>query len=220
MNAALPAEPLAGGLQHDALAGRHLAQAGDLLARHHAGIGMRQQPGLAQHQRAHRGEIGDRRFVAERLQCVARRLVSQLRLVAQREQRLGATGGRAGAGDGEHLVGREVDRLARARHLRERAVVTDVAAEFGERNENLARIGNQPAMRGIAQGRGFCYQFGQRRVEPLPYRLPTGRRHGLSSPPAEGRNVVAGRALPSPVSSRMVSHRRQQCNAKKDATKC
>jgi len=23
-------------------------------------------------------------------------------------------------------------------------------------------------MRGIAQGRGFCYQFGQRRVEPLP----------------------------------------------------
>ena len=105
VNAALPAEPLAGGLQHDALAGRHLAQAGDLLARHHAGIGVRQQSGLAQHQRAHRGEIGDRRFVAERLQCVARGLVSQLGLVAQREQRFGTTCGRTGARDGEHLVG-------------------------------------------------------------------------------------------------------------------
>ncbi len=76
VNAALPAEPLAGGLQHDALTGRHLAQAGDLLARHNAGIGMRQQPGLAQHERAHRGQIGNRRFVTERLQRVARGLVS------------------------------------------------------------------------------------------------------------------------------------------------
>ena len=105
VNAALPAEPLAGRLQHDALTGRHLPQAGDLLARHHAGIGMRQQSGLAQHKRAHRSQIGNRGFVAERLQCVARGLVSQLRLVAQREQRFGATCGRAGARDGEHLVG-------------------------------------------------------------------------------------------------------------------
>jgi len=49
VNATLPAEPLAGGLQHNSLAGRHLTQAGDLLACHHAGIGMRQQSGLAQH---------------------------------------------------------------------------------------------------------------------------------------------------------------------------
>ena len=81
-------------------------------------------------------------------------------------------------------------------------------------------VPHRPAVRGIAQGRGFCYQFGQWRVEPLPYRLPTGRRHGLSSPPAQGRNGRRGTRLPSPVSSRMVSHRRQQCNAKKDTTKC
>ena len=42
--------------------------------------------------------------MAERLQCVARGLVSQLGLVAQREQRLGATCGRTGARDGEYLV--------------------------------------------------------------------------------------------------------------------
>ena len=105
VNAALPAEPLAGGLQHDSLAGSDLAQAGDLLAGHYAGIGMRQQSGLAQYQRAHRGEIGDRGFVAEHLQCVARGLVSQLGLVAQRKQRFGATCGRTGARNGEYLVG-------------------------------------------------------------------------------------------------------------------
>ena len=105
VDATTVAEPLAGRLQHDALAGRHLAQACDLLARHHAGIGMRQQSSLAQDKRAHRGQIGDRGFVTERLQCVARGLVSQLGLVAQREQRLGAPCGCAGAGDGEHLVG-------------------------------------------------------------------------------------------------------------------
>ena len=36
-----------------------------LVAAHHAGIEMRQQPGLLQHQRGHLGEIGQRRVVAE-----------------------------------------------------------------------------------------------------------------------------------------------------------
>jgi hypothetical protein len=105
VNAALPAEPLAGGLEHDALAGRHLAQGGDLFARHHARIGMGQQSGLAQHKRAHCGQIRDRRFVTEGLQRVAGGLVSQLGLVAQREQRFSAACGRASACDGDDLVG-------------------------------------------------------------------------------------------------------------------
>ena len=78
---------------------RDLAQRRDLLARHDAGIGVRQQAGLAQHQRAHRGEIGDRRLVAERVERLARRAVAQLGLVAEREQRLVAAGRLAGAGD-------------------------------------------------------------------------------------------------------------------------
>jgi hypothetical protein len=65
--------------------------------------------------------------------------------------------------------------------------MTDVAAEFGKRNEDLARVGDQPAVRGIAQGRGFCYQFGQWRVEPQPPLLSTGYRHEPSFLPAEGR---------------------------------
>ena len=65
---------------------------------------MRQQPGLAQHQRAHRLEVADGRFVSERVQCLPGGAVAQLRLVAKREQRLRAAGGGPGAGDGEHLV--------------------------------------------------------------------------------------------------------------------
>ena len=51
--------------------------------------------------------------MAERRKCLARGAVAQLGLVAEREQRLGAAGGCAGAGDGEHLLGREVGGPAR-----------------------------------------------------------------------------------------------------------
>ena len=137
--------------------------AGDLLARHDAGIGVRQQAGLAQHQAAHRGEILDGGGVAQRRQRIARRLVAQLRLVAQGEQRLGAARRLAGAGDGEHLVGRQVGRLAGPRPLGEGAVVADVAAQVGQRNEDLARIRDQPAVAAIAQSRRVRHQPGKLR---------------------------------------------------------
>ena len=57
MHAARLAQPLAAQFQHDAHAGRHLAQRRDLVARHHAGIDVRQQPGLLQHQRAHLAQV-------------------------------------------------------------------------------------------------------------------------------------------------------------------
>ena len=57
----------------------------------------------------------------------------------------------------------------------------------------------------------------QRCFEPLPRRLSTGRRHNPSSPPVEGR-ICCGNSLPPPASGRMVSHRREQCNAGKDTT--
>ncbi len=138
MHAALFAQPLAGRFQHDALAGGNRAQAHDLLARHDAGIGVRQQAGLAQHEAAHGREILDRGLVAERRQRLTRRGVAQLGLIAQGEQRLGAARRGAGAGNGEDLVRREIGRLASLRPLRESAVVADVAAEVGQRNEDLA----------------------------------------------------------------------------------
>ena len=73
----------------------------------------------------------------------ARRAVAQLRLVAEREQRLLAAGRCAGARDRQHLVEREIGALALARRLREGAVVADVAAELRQRDEDLARIGDE-----------------------------------------------------------------------------
>jgi hypothetical protein len=72
-------------------------------------------------------------------------------------------------------------------------------------------------MRGIAQGRGFCYEFGQRRVEPLLRRLSIGRRHDPSSPPAEGRMsspdaLAAARQRPHGVASTRAMQCKEGCN--------
>src|SRR4030088_2261320 len=79
--------------------------------------------------------------------------------------------------------------------------MTDVAAEVGERNEDPARGGDHPGVRGIAQARGFCYQFGQRRVEPLPRHLSTGRCHRSVVSARRGSHVVAGRACRHPLAA-------------------
>ena len=94
MHAAWLAQPLAAGFQHDAHAGGDFAQRGNLLARHDAGIDVRQQAGFLQHQRAHLAQVLDRRLVAQLRQSLARRAVTQFRLVAEGEQRLGAAGRR------------------------------------------------------------------------------------------------------------------------------
>jgi len=96
--------------------------------------------------------------MAERLELLACRAVAQLRLVAQGEQRLVAARLGAGAGDGEDLVAGQIDPLAAARRLGEGAVVTDVAAQLGERDEDLARIRHQPAMPDVAQRGGHPHQ--------------------------------------------------------------
>jgi hypothetical protein len=76
---------------------------------------------------------------------------------------------------------------------------------------------DQPVVRGIAQGRGFCYQSGQRRVEPPPRRLSAGRRHDPSPPPAEGRMssrdaLAATRWRPHGVAStRAMQEGRNKC---------
>ena len=151
MHAARFAQPRAERLQHDALAGRYRPQPSHLGPAHDSGIGVRQQSGLAQHQRAHRPQIIDGGFVPERGQLVAGRAVAQLRLVAEREQRLRAAGGRSGAGDGEHLVRGQIGRSSRAGPLGKGAVMADVPAKMGERDEHLARVGDMAAMPLVAQ---------------------------------------------------------------------
>ena len=76
---------------------------------------------------------------AERRELVSRDPIAKLGLVPEREERLVAAGGRTRARDGEHLLPGEV-RLAAHGRTRECAVVADVPAELGQRDEDLGRI--------------------------------------------------------------------------------
>jgi hypothetical protein len=121
---------------------------------------VRQQPGLVEHSLGGAAEILDRRRATQRPQLLARGAVAKLRLIAQREQRFATAGGGAGARQLEHLVQRHVGALAAPRRTRERAVVADVAAELGQRDEQLWRerdqaLAAQPArLRQQLVGRG------------------------------------------------------------------
>ena len=155
MRAAAIPQPLRGAFQHDPLRGRDLAQRIEISAGHHPGVQMRQQPGLAQYQPRHLGEVGQRRFVTEPRQSLAGRGVAQFGLVAQGEQSLVAAGRRTGAGDRQHLLGIEIDRLAGTRRVGEGAVMAHIAAQLGQRDKHLWRIRDEIAVADVAQsGRG------------------------------------------------------------------
>ncbi len=111
-----------------------------------------------QYQFRHLGEIGEGRVMAEPSQVLARRGIAQFGLVAQCEQRLMAAGAGTGAGDRQHLVGVEIGGLAATRRMGEGAVMADVAAQLGQRDEDLARIGHEAAMPLIAQSRCDLHQ--------------------------------------------------------------
>ena len=55
-----------------------------------------------------------------------------------------AAGRRAGARDRQHLVERHEGARAAPRRPGERAVAADVAAEHGQRDEDLRRVGDEP----------------------------------------------------------------------------
>ena len=105
MRPAARTEAIGDAFQHDALGDAHAAQPGDILLRHDTGIHMRQQAGLGEDALAHGGEIFDGALIAEGRKGLARRGVAQLRFVAEREQRLPATGTLTGPRDGQDLVG-------------------------------------------------------------------------------------------------------------------
>src|SRR5204863_9245126 len=117
-----------------------------VLDRQDAGIQMRQQTGLVEHEPGTASRILERGRAAERGELLARDPVAEFRLVAQGEERLAATGGGPGPRDREHLVLAHVRALAAPRRLRERAVAADVPAELGERDEGLRRAGDVVAV--------------------------------------------------------------------------
>ena len=121
-------------------------------AAHHAGIDMRQQPGFARTRLAPlRARYDSVVAWPSAVKLVARLRVAQLRLVAEREQRLLAAGAAPATAIVEHLVdARDTARSPAPRRMGERAIMADVAAKLRQRNEDLARIGDEVAMRRVA----------------------------------------------------------------------
>ena len=185
VGAARAAEPLGDRLEHHPLAGRDLAQLRELAAAEDAGVGVGQEAGLLEH---HRGTWRPDRTGWTRGRSAAAppvALEARLGAVAEGEQGLLAAQLAAGLGDREHLVGAHGVGPRVVVGVGEGAVGADVPAEVGQRDEDLARVGDQ---RRPARGRA-----GPRRRPRGRGARPRGRRRA----PAPGRCSGAGpRARP------------------------
>ena len=175
MGTALLRQTLRGGLQHDPLRHRDPAQTLHVVEAHDAGIEVGQEPGLLEHQLRHGGEIIERRGMAELVQRLARGAVAQLRLVAEREQRLAAAGARTGLRNRQHVFGCQIGSGCPPGRLREGAVVAGIAAELGERNEDFPGIRDVGAVAAIAQHGGRRHQRGKIIAAGERQRLRVGR---------------------------------------------
>ena len=165
------AQALRDRFQHQPGGNRHRPQQLEVRPGHHAGIDVRQQSGRVVNPLRDLREIGDGRLVTERQERLARDAVAALRLVAEREQRFVAAGAGAGLSDRDRLVDRQIRRAKIAGRARERAIAADVAAELGQRNEDLRRIGDH---RPVAQ-----IPAGARRREQCLQVIDVGQRERL-----------------------------------------
>ena len=168
-------------LEHHALRRAHGPQCRQLVVRERAGVGVRQEPGLLDDQPAHRREVVERRCEPVLGQPRRGHGVARLRALAQGEQGFVTAGRGARARDRENLLGREVWRLDARRGLGERAVAAAVAAELGQRDEDLGGVCDPRAVGAIAHGRGEREQLGQRGSDQV-------RGHGCH--PIAGRRAM------------------------------
>ena len=136
-----------GRLDHHPLAGRHRPQPGQVVAVERTGVGVGEQAGLLEHGGTGGGEVVDRRVVAVVGQPLGGGRIAVLGAFAQGEERLVAAGRPAGPGDVEDLVDGQVGRPDVGRRLGEGAVAAPVAAQHGERDEDLGREGHPGAER-------------------------------------------------------------------------
>jgi hypothetical protein len=132
---------------------------------------VRQQAGFFEHAVGHGVQVVQRARMPEVGERPARLGPAALGLIPEREERLVATGGLPGAGDGQHLVGAEIGGMPWRGPLRERAVVALVAAQPRQRDEDLARERDDLAAAVITHGRGGGHQ--RRQIVDL------GQRQGL-----------------------------------------
>ena len=139
-------EPPRRGFQHHAHRRRHRLEPGKLGPAHHAGIEVRQQAGLLQHPDGHCPQVRQCRVVAAFVKPLPSLRPPRLRPIAEGEQCFLATEFGATGGEGDDLVGLEIHAPTASPQLARRgnecAVVAGIAAEMGEGNEHLARVGD------------------------------------------------------------------------------
>src|SRR6266566_6466454 len=121
---------------------------------------MWQKPGLVQDEPGAPGHVFERGRAPKGGELVAGDAVANLRLVAQGEEGLAAACGGACPRNLEHFLLAHVRPLPAPRGPGERAVTANVAAELRQRNEDLRRVGDKPAVADLAESPGLR---GQRR---------------------------------------------------------
>ena len=139
-------EPVGGRLEHDPHRGGDRPQRVELVAAS-SRPGSGAAAGRSRRARASRRGPRYSSVVSQpsAAQLVARDPVAELRLVAEREERLACSRPRRRRARSRAPRPRQVRPLAAARRPRERAVAADVAAERRQRDEDLRRVGDEPA---------------------------------------------------------------------------
>ena len=164
-------EPVGRGLEHQAHRRAHVLESRELLVRHDARVEVRQEPGLLQDANGRGADVLEGRSVATVGQPRARHRVPLFGTVPQGEQRLLASERPAGLRDGHDLFEAEVRMIELRRRLREGAVVTVIATEHRERDEDLPRIRDGAAPPQITEVAGRSHRTLQIRVPGLQQRL-------------------------------------------------
>ena len=188
------------GLEHHPLRRGDGPQRGQLVGVQGAGVGVGEEAGLVEHQPAHGDEVVDGRGVAVLVEPLAGRGVALLGPLAEGEQRLVAAGLGAGPGDGQDLVGGQVRGLDPGRGGGERAVRTAVAAQPGQRDEDLRRVRHPPAVGQVPHRRGLGQEVRQGPLQQL------GRRHARE--PYRSLHVVRTQPLPTRAQGEQTGVRR------------
>ena len=178
------AEPLRGRLEHDPHRGETGRSASSSARVITPGLRCGRRPVSSSTSRAQRSRYSSVVAQPSARELLARDLVAQLGLVAEREERLAAARGGTGARDREHLLLGHERALAAPGRPRERAVAADVAAERRQRDEDLRRVRDEGAW---PQASSLGEKLLERRrsaARPRGYRSRRSRRASNPTSPA------------------------------------
>ncbi|MEY9215333.1 hypothetical protein ABH917_004779 [Thermobifida halotolerans] len=196
--AAFGEQPRGGGLQHHAHGRGDGLEALEVAPGQHAGVEVRQQARLLQDHDGHGAHVGEGVVVALLVEPPAGLRPAVLGAVAEGEQRLLAAQGGSLPGDREDLVRGQVGGGQLRGGRGEGAVVTAVPAQSGQRDEDLAAVGDDAGTSGRGQSgvadAGGVVEQGLQVVAPgVQQDLGLGRVQRFAVPDA-GQRAPHGRS--------------------------